>query len=166
MSKHPISADSGAILDLLLARHIDFILVGGVAAISHGSTSNTHDVDIVHSRDPINVEKIGGVLTELDAFFRTDLSGRRIVPGKDHLQGHGQLLLTTRHGPLDLLCQLHDGRGYDELLPHSMVMDLSGQSLRLLDIPTLIEVKSAAGRTKDILVVAELLALMDRQIRG
>jgi hypothetical protein len=35
-----------------------------------------------------------------------------------------------------------------------------------LDLPTLIQVKAAAGRPKDKLVVIELLAILDRASRG
>jgi hypothetical protein len=105
------------------------------------------------------------VLSELGAFFRTDLSGRRIAPGADHLRGHGQVLLTTALGPVDFLCELHDGRGYEDLLPQTVMLDADGRNLRVLDLPTLIEVKTAAGRPKDKIVVAELVALLDRQLR-
>ena len=111
------------------------------------------------------MERLHRVLTEIDARFRNDLAGRNLAPTLEHLQGPGQLLLTTRLGPLDLLGRLHDGRGFPELLPHTIALDVEGRLLRVLDLPTLIEVKTAAGRTKDKLVVAELLAILDRQAK-
>ena len=166
MSRHPTVADAAALTARLLDAEIAFILVGGAAAISHGSPTNTRDYDIVHSRAPENVERLMTVLASLDASFRGQLDGRRIEPNASHLTGRGQILLSTTLGPLDLLCQLHDGRGFDELIQHSIGFDASGQELRVLDLPTLIEVKTAAGRPKDKLVVAELLAILDRQTSG
>lgn len=164
MPIHPPVADAARITLLLLERGVQFILVGGAAAITHGSTTNTTDYDLVHGRSPANVERLLAVIADLDGHFRTDLGGRRIVPGADHLAGHGQILLSTTLGPMDLLCVLHDGRGYDELLAHTVELDAGGRALRVLDLPTLIEVKAAAGRPKDKIVVAELIALLDRKI--
>jgi predicted nucleotidyltransferase len=160
---HPAAADIPKITLLLLERGVEFILVGGAAAIVHGSEASTSDYDLVHGRSLPNVERLLAVVAELDGYFRTDLGGRRIAPGADHLAGHGQILLSTTFGPIDLLCELHDGRGYEELLPHTIVLDAGGHPLRVLDLPTLIEVKTAAGRPKDRIVVAELLALLDRK---
>jgi len=166
VQRHPTVADIGALTRLLLARHVAFILVGGAAAVAHGSPTSTRDYDIVHSRDEANIARIMAVTAELGAFFRTDLSGRRLAPTAEHFRGHGQILLATSLGPLDFLCELHDGRGFEELVEHSIVLDADGQPLWVLDLPTLIEVKTAAGRPKDKLVVAELLALLERQTKG
>jgi len=82
-------------------------------------------------------------------------------PGeKCGLAGGGQLDLLTTLGPLDLLGRLHDGRGYDELLPHSEVLSEGARRVRVVDLPTLIEIKTNAGRAKDRLVVPMLLALL------
>ena len=66
-------------------------------------------------------------------------------------------------GPLDPLCVLHDGRGYDELLDHSVELADEDIVIRVLDLPTLIQVKSATGRVKDKLVVPLLAALLDEE---
>ncbi|WP_437646974.1 hypothetical protein [Sorangium sp. So ce362] len=54
---------STKIVDLLgvLARHrVDFIVVGGVAAVIHGAPVNTFDMDVVHARTPDNIERLLG----------------------------------------------------------------------------------------------------------
>jgi len=133
--------------------------------VAHGSPTSTRDYDIVHSRSESNVQRILSVVAELGAHFRTDLSGRRIVPEAAHFTGRGRILLTSALGPIDFLCELHDGRGFEELLPHTVLLDAEGRELRVLDLPTLIEVKAAAGRPKDKIVVVELLALLDRKLK-
>jgi hypothetical protein len=62
-------------------------------------------------------------------------------------------------GRLDALGILHDGRGYDELIGHTDVVDFDGHELRIIDLETLIEIKSSTGRAKDRLVVPILLEL-------
>jgi len=162
---HPKVADIRALTVLLLERGVDYIVVGGAAALVHGSATGTQDLDVVHSRSPDNVTRLQHFLREVDAFFRADLSGRRLVPTVDHLAGRGQLLLATSLGPLDLLGSLHDGRGYEELLDNTIQLDVEGRLLRILDLPTLIEVKTAAGRPKDKIVVAELMLLLRRETK-
>jgi len=65
-------------------------------------------------------------------------------------------------GPLDVLCRLHDDRGYDELVSRSREIVDDELRLRVLDLDALIEIKAATGRVKDQLVVPLLMALRDR----
>ena len=158
MPDHPEQADLESLLDALAGAGIKFIVVGGAAAVLHGAPVTTQDVDIVPRTDAEDVEKLMALLTTLDARIR-DISGREIRLDPAALQGTGQIRLTTRCGPLDLLCTLHDGRGYDELLAHTEEVTDGSLRLRVLDLPTLIAVKSATGRTRDQLVLPVLLAL-------
>jgi hypothetical protein len=61
------------IVDLLgvLARHrVDFIVVGGIAAVTQRAPVNTFELDVVHARTPGNIERLLGALRELDAVYR------------------------------------------------------------------------------------------------
>jgi hypothetical protein len=159
---HPRQADLDALIAALLEGGVELIVVGGAAAVLQGAPVTTQDLDIVHRRTPANVTRLLEVLTELDAFAR-EPDRRRLRPTAEHLLGTGQLNLSTCLGPLDPLCQLHDGRGYDELLAHTEVLTDGNLEIRVLDLPTLIEVKSTTGRAKDRLVVPILLALLARR---
>jgi len=53
------------------------------------------------------------------------------------------------------------GGGYDALLPHTVQIEAFGQRLLCLDLATLIAVKRAAGRPKDLEAIAELEALLE-----
>jgi hypothetical protein len=151
--------DPLGLVEALADAGVELIIVGGGAAVLHGSPVLTADLDIVHRRTPENVERLLLILARLDACFRGDLAGRRLAPSAQHLLGSGQLLLSTALGPLDCLCVLHDGRGFDELLPHTVTLAVEGRSVRVLDLDTLIEVKTKAGREKDKLTVGHLLLL-------
>src|SRR4051794_20335700 len=139
---HPSQADLDALIQALLAANIEFIVVGGAAAVLHGAPITTQDLDIVHRRTAENVQRLSQLLAELDARFR----GRDVRPSAEVLAGSGQLNLSTSLGPLDPLCVLHDGRGYEELLPHTTVLTDGPSAIRVLDLDTLIAVKAAAGR--------------------
>jgi hypothetical protein len=155
---HPARADLDALVQALLDAGVEFIVVGGAAAVLHGAPITTQDLDIVHRRTPENVRRLSDLLAHLDATFR----GRDLRPSSELLAGHGQLNLSTNLGPLDPLCQLHDGRGYDELLPHTRLLTDGTSEIRVLDLDTLIAVKTAAGRARDKLVLPILLALRGR----
>lgn len=161
---HPRVADLRALLAALLDAQVEFIVIGGAAAVLHGSPTTTQDLDVCHRRTPENIEKLLAVLTELDASIR-EVGNRKLRPDRELLLHGQQPLLSTALGDLDTLCVLNDGRGYDELLPHSIEMMVDRRPLRVLDLETLIEVKAAANRPKDRLVLPILLALRDQRGR-
>jgi len=145
-----------AILRALAEAGVDFIVVGGLAAVLDGAPVTTFDVDVVHARDEGNVARLLPVLESLDAIFRVQPE-RRIRPTADHLAGPGHLNLITRYGPLDLLGTIGRGLGYQDLLPHSAAMEIGGgTSVRVLDLETLIAVKEDLGGEKDRAVLPVL----------
>ncbi|MEZ4374842.1 MAG: hypothetical protein R3B07_28775 [Polyangiaceae bacterium] len=154
--------DLAELLRSLREANVRFIIVGGAAAVLHRAPVTTVDLDIVHDRDPDNVDRLLAVLQRLDARVR-DPAGRVIRPAASHLLGPGQSLLTTTLGDLDCLGTLHDGRGYSELEPHTERIQDGGDELLVLDLATLIEVKTKAGRPKDRIVVPVLLELLRRE---
>ena len=159
---HPRVADLHGLLTKLLEARVEFIVIGGAAAILHGATTTTQDLDVVHRRTDENVGRLLAALEALDATVR-EVANRGLRPSRDLLLNGRQPLLSTSLGDLDTLCVLNDGRGYDELLAHSVEMQVDQRPLRVLDLDTLIEVKAAANRPKDRLALPILLALRDQQ---
>src|SRR5678815_5379252 len=137
MPSHPKAADLAALLAALCDSGVEFIIVGGVAAVLQGVPITTTDLDIVHRRTPENVARLLEVLLKLDATMRYDLANRGLRPTAELLAGRGQINLSTSLGPIDPLCELDDGAGYDELYSHSEEIVDEGLSLRVLDLPTL-----------------------------
>lgn len=161
----PRQADLERLIVELIEGGVELIVVGGAAAVLQGAPTTTLDLDIVHRRTQENVERLLRVLGNLDARFRDPL-GRVIRPEAAQLLGSGQLNLSTDFGPLDALCVLHDGRGYDELVGHTDLLEDGAVQIRVLDLPTLIEVKADIGRAKDRLVVPILLAILQQRESG
>jgi hypothetical protein len=160
MSK-PKQADLAALIEILTSSGVEFIVIGGAAAVLHGAPTTTFDLDIVHQQTSENVDRLMSVLNRLDTIFR-DPAGRHIVPTKRDLMGKGQLNLSTELGPLDSLCRLHDGRDFNELIVNTVILSDGEISIRVLDLDTLIEVKESTKRPKDKLVVSLLVALRER----
>lgn len=159
------SATNSPELLAVLARHeVDFIVVGVTAAVLQGAPVVTFDLDIVYSRTAENVFKLRAALDDLDAIFR-NTPGRRIAPSESHLLSPGHKLLQTRLGPLDVLGTIDTDAGFEELLPHSVRLEVDGRTVLALGLARLIEVKERAGRPKDLAVLPVLRATLAR-IRG
>jgi hypothetical protein len=150
-----------ALVRALAEARIDFVVVGGLAAVLDDAPIATFDVDVVYSREPGNLDRLLGVLGRLNAFFRTQPE-RRMRPARSHLAGSGRLNLSTLHGPLDLLGTIGRGRGYEDLLPHTVEMDLGDDVRnRVLDLGTVIAIKEEVGGEKDLAV----LPILKRTLR-
>ena len=158
----PSQADIAALLRSLVEGGVDFIVVGGAAAVLHGAPVTTLDLDIVPRADDENLLRLHQTLSKLDAIVR-EPGDRRLRPTLQHLRASGQLNLTTSLGPLDSLRKLHDGRDFEDLLPATVNLTDGELTIRVIDLHTLIEIKSATGRAKDRLVVPILLALIDSE---
>jgi hypothetical protein len=122
---------------------------GGPAAVLNGAPVNTFDIDVVHSREPANIDRLLVVLGELDAVLRIQPE-RRLKPNASHLASAGHLNLITQYGPLDLLGTIGRALGHQELIPHSVELAISeGVRIRVLDLETLIAVKEELAGEKD-----------------
>jgi len=60
----------GAILKALIARDVEFVVVGGVSAALQGAPVVTIDLDLVHSREQKNVSRLVTALADLEARYR------------------------------------------------------------------------------------------------
>lgn len=163
MRSHPSAADLPALLAILCDAGVEFIVVGGAAAVLQGVPVTTQDLDIVHRRTPENVARLLEVLLQIDATMRYDFARRGLRPTAEMLAGRGQINITTTLGPIDPLCELDVGQGYDELLAHSEALVDEGRHLRVLDLATLIQVKTKAGRPKDRVMLPLLIATLQER---
>jgi predicted nucleotidyltransferase len=147
-SKKPNGPDLGAILEGLIEAGIEFILVGGLAAVIQGAPVTTIDVDIVHKQSPENIAKLLAFLKAINAFHRR-LDDKVIGPNERDISGKGHALFTTRLGPLDVLAVIEEGRAYEDLLEHTAEIEFRGNTVRVLDLKTLVELKRASTDARD-----------------
>jgi hypothetical protein len=158
----PTPTDPLALLDALNTGGVEYIVIGGAAAVLHGAPVTTQDLDIVHSLSGENVARLERVLHAIHATIR-EPGSRRLVPTATLLLGGGQLRLITDFGPLDLLGRLHDGRSYAELIGRSEEIGDAQRRVRVVDLPTLIEIKGGTGRRRDRIVLPILEELLARR---
>ena len=104
------------------------------------------------------------VLDELEARYR-DPAGRRFCPDAALLLGKGHHLLETGLGPLDLLGEVAEGRGFEDLAPDANAYSLGDESILVLDLASLIELKMESGREKDLAALPLLRKTLDERSR-
>jgi hypothetical protein len=83
---HPKTADLGELISALCAGGVEFIIVGGAAAVLHGAPVTTVDLDIVPEQSQENLARLGEVLRGADARVR-DPAGRDLRPTEALLGG-------------------------------------------------------------------------------
>ena len=153
--------DFRGLLAALVDANTEFLIVGGAAAIAHGSARLTADLDIVYRRTPDNFHRLVSALRNSAPYLRGAPPGLPFRWDEETIAKGLNFTLTTSYGELDLLGEITGGGGYDELLPHTIVLDLLGIECRCLSLQRLIDVKRAAGRPKDLEVIAELEAIRE-----
>lgn len=138
-------------LDILqvLARHeVDFILVGGVAAILEGAPVATFDLDIMPRPAEDNRTRLLAALRELEASY-LDPAGRHIAPDEDRLATMRMHRLLTKHGPLDVMGSIGHSLAYADLVADTREHEISGLRVRTLKLEKIILSKEQANRDKD-----------------
>jgi predicted nucleotidyltransferase len=136
------------LLEILVRRGVEFVVVGGVAGLLEGAPILTLDLDIVHRRTDENIERLLRALEEIHARYR-DPAGRTILPDAARLRTNRFNLLVTDLGALDVLGDLGESLAWEDLADRTRDYEMAGIRIRALDLPTLIEVKERANRDKD-----------------
>ena len=139
----------GAILEGLVEAGVEFILVGGLAAVVQGAPVTTMDVDIVHDQSPENIAKLLSFLKSIDAIHRRP-DDKVIEPKKGDISGRGHALFATRLGALDILAVIEEGKTYGDLLEHTVEIEFRNHAIRVLDLKMLIQLKRTSTDPKDM----------------
>ena len=152
--------DFEKIVRLFSEAGVECMIVGGLAATIHGSARLTQDVDFVYARDRENLERLVAALKPYSPYLRGAPPGLPFEWSEATIERGLNFTLTTALGDIDLLGEITGGGDYRALLPHSVDVEMFGCRCRCLDLPGLIRTKRAAGRPKDLEVLAELEALL------
>lgn len=148
-------------LQALTTRGVRFVVIGGIAAQAHGSTSLTTDLDVCYERSADNLERLAAVLRDLVAVRRgaSDFAG--IPLDARALRAGDVFTLTTRAGVLDLLGNPDPGFTFEALRANATTVTVDGVSVLVAGLDDLIAMKRAAGRPKDRIELEVLGALRE-----
>jgi len=150
--------------DLLKELHrldVEFVIIGGMAAVAQGSAYLTLDLDLCYSRKRENLEKLAEALGSFQPRLRGAPPDLPFCLDAATLRSGMNFTLSTNLGDLDILGEVSGLGGYAEALLFSEEIELYGMRCRVLTLEGLIKSKKAAGRTKDLMLLPELEALVE-----
>jgi hypothetical protein len=151
------------ILGVLRDHGVRFVLIGGFAAVVHGSPYVTTDVDVVPERTEENLERLSAALGALHARVWTTDAPEGLAFGHD-ARSLGDVSiwnLVTDHGRLDLTFVPSGTSGYEDLARDAVGVSILGVEVDVASLADVIRSKEAAGRTKDRLVVPVLRRILE-----
>ncbi len=159
----PQPLDPQCLFSVLDKHHVDYVLIGGLAAVLHGSTAMTNDADILPDSDAANLERLSSALQTLDARLRTpDTSdGIPFDPHPTLIASMAMLNMTTRCGDLDLTFQPAALSGYAEVRERAVVFEVDGLQIPVAALDDIIASKESADRPKDHATLPILYALRE-----
>lgn len=149
------------LLPTFVGAGVEFIIIGGVAGILHGSARATYDIDLVYSRNEPNIQRLASMLAQYNPYLRNAPLGLPFVWDTKTIRHGLNFTLTTTVGDIDLLGEVAGGETYETLLPRSFEVEAFRVRFKCIDLPTLIRIKEAAGRPKDREAIAELRVLLE-----
>lgn len=154
-----------ALLRRLVAHGVDFVIVGGMAMVLHGSARLTRDLDICYSTDSANLDALGAAMVELGAHLRGVSDDVPFVPDARTLRRTSILTLDSEDGRIDLLVSPAGAPPYASLRAEATRTTHDGMAILLASLDDLESMKRAAGRPKD-LVDLEEIEVIRRLSRG
>jgi predicted nucleotidyltransferase len=156
--------DAPGVIRHLTDHHVEFVVIGGLAMITHGSAYLTKDIDLCYNRSASNVAALAAAFAPLHPYLRGAPPGWPFRFDAPTIQAGLNFTLTTDLGDVDLLGEVSGVGSYDQVFAQSEEHILFGMKARVLSLDGLIAAKKAAGRGKDrqhLLELEELKKLRD-----
>jgi hypothetical protein len=158
-----VRLEAGPLLAVLLKHEVRFVVIGGIAAVVHGSPFPTEDIDITPEAGVTNVARLSDALRELDARIRTSAvpEGRPFAHDAESLAAATVWNLQTKHGDLDLSFVPNGTTGYADLARDARDVAVYDLIVPVASLADVIRSKQAANRPKDqrvLPVLREILA--------
>jgi predicted nucleotidyltransferase len=151
------------ILEVFLRHRVDFVLVGGLAGMAHGSNYPSYDVDLAYDRSPENVDRLVAALTEIGVRLRGAPADLPFVLDARTVSNGANFTFITPYGDLDLLADVGGVRSYNELRSDAVMYEIEGFTIPVASIDHLIAMKRAANRAKDRIMLEEYIAIADEE---
>jgi len=155
-----------ALLFEVLSRHqVVYVLIGGLAAVYHGSPFPTEDADITPEAGRANLIRLAAALCEINARLRTEAvpEGLPFACDADTLASVQTWDLTTDAGDLDLAFHPAGTQGYVDLRRDAVATQLYNVTVHVASLSDVIRSKQAANRPKDQRVLPTLREILSKR---
>jgi hypothetical protein len=161
-----VATDFATVVGVLADAGVEVVVVGGLAAQAHGSARLTQDIDLIYRRTPENIARLAAALAPHHPYLRGAPPGLPFRFDAETIRRGLNFTLTTDIGDVDFLGEMIGGGSYEQVEPNTAWLSVFGRPVRVLDLPALIRAKRAAGRPKDLELLAELEALLVERERA
>jgi len=151
------------VLKLLLENEIEFVLVGGLAGVLHGSSLVTKDVDICALLKPENIQRLRKVLAPYNPKHRMTPQRLSFLDVPDDISNMNNLYLETDLGVLDILTEIKGVGPFARVASKAVTISLFGMDCKVISVDDLISSKNEMGRDKDIAAIKELRVIKDKK---
>lgn len=158
--------DPVRICEILNEEHVEYVVVGGLAAVVHGSSLPTRDIDIVPSRSSDNLDRLGRAMRRLGARIRTEAGPVAAPLDGPFLANMATMLnLVTDFGDVDLAFEPAGRAGGFDGWRRSASEEELGDGLIVLvgSLEDVIDSKRAANRPKDLMALPYLESLQEQR---
>ena len=154
--------DQESLLERLIRHRVEFVIVGGFAAVAHGASLLTRDVDICCRFTPDNLLRLQEAVADLHPVHRMTTRRLPLALTRESCARFNNLYLDTDFGPLDCLGNVLAIGDYDEVEKQSIQIKLPAGPCRVLGLDALSKAKQAMGRPHDKIAVMQLRAIRER----
>lgn len=161
-----MTPDYQSIFETLGDHRVDFVIVGAVALVLHGSSRVTRDLDVCYSRERANLERLVKALKPFTPTLRGAPTDLPFVLDVQTLQAGLNFTLASSAGDVDLLGEITGIGGFPAVKRLSDPMSVYGRQIRVLSLEGLERAKRAAGRLKDLADLAEIREIRSLQSKG
>lgn len=155
-------ADLKQLLERLADADIEFVIVGGFAAVLHGSTLVTRDLDVCTVLTDVAVAKLRKILANLTPVHRVGGGRLSFLTNPDPGIELKNLYLETDAGAIDFLTSITGVGNFQRVRAGAVEVELFGRRCLVMSLADLIAAKRAMGRDKDQLAAQELEAIAER----
>lgn len=152
-------ADLESLLARLTRNRVRYVVVGGYAAMAHGASRITQDIDVCCPFTPGNLMRLHQALRDLHPVHRMTPKRLPLVLSRETCQEFKNLYLDTDLGQIDCLSEIAGLGTYEAVRRSSDRVRLPWGSCRVLTLESLIRAKEAMPRPQDRVVLGELRAI-------
>jgi hypothetical protein len=143
---------------------VEFVVIGGVSALWHGSARATLLLlEIFYSPVPANLERVVAALAPFHPRPRGFPADVPFIWDETTLPNSSLLMLQTELGAIDLLAEVAGLGGWSDVNERAITVSAFDRSIRTLDLASLIASKRAAGRPKDLDALPELESILESE---
>lgn len=146
----------GQILERLNESKVEYVIVGGMAAVFHGVPLVTRDVDICLPLTEQNLLRLEKALSDLHPVHRQTPQRLPFSVAGDYSRGLKNIYLSTDWGVLDCLGEVAGLGDFSAVAARSHKVELPIGPCQILDLEALIDAKSALDRPQDKLALIHL----------